>query len=117
MASVELLTSSDSAFDERVCRYPARALYLRSLGYDVVDVSSLCDNFKQWQGDLTKQQVSIVYADGYLGNPASFYGHLLFKFKSEVLSRDLLSNSLNFGAKVPDNENPVAYILKGLVGV
>lgn len=116
VASLALLTPSNRIFDERVCRYPARALYLRSLGYDVVHVPSLCDNFKQWQGDLSKQQVSIVYADGYLGNPASFYGHLLFKLKSEAFSVDLLSNSLNFGAKVPDNENPVAYILKGLVG-
>ena len=116
LATVALLTSDENHDKEQACRYPARAIYLLSLGYKVVDIASLCDDFNQWQGELSKQQVSIVYADGYLGNPASFYGHLLFKLKSESHSTDLLSNSLNFGAKVPDNENPVTYILKGLVG-
>ncbi|MFT6896928.1 MAG: hypothetical protein ACJA13_001333 [Paraglaciecola sp.] len=116
LATVALLTSPQKSQNERLCRYPARALYLASLGYEVVDIKSLCNDFAQFHGDLTQQQVSIVYADGYLGNPASFYGHLLFKLKSDELSTDLLSNSLNFGAKVPDNENPITYILKGLVG-
>lgn len=116
LATLALLSSSENQHNTQICRYPARALYLSSLGYKTVDVASACADFAQWQGDVSKQQVSIVYADGYLGNPASFYGHLLFKLKSETLSTDLLSNSLNFGAKVPDQENPVAYILKGLVG-
>jgi hypothetical protein len=116
LASVSLLTSIENTNDARVCHYPARALYLKSLGYEVLNIRGLCADFTQWQGELNKQQVSIVYADGYLGNPASFYGHILFKLKSDNLSTDLLSNSLNFGAKVPDDENPVVYIFKGLVG-
>jgi hypothetical protein len=116
LASVALLGSAENSSNALICHYPARAMYLKSLGYEVLDLASLCVEFNQWQGDLSKQQVSVVYADGYLGNPASFYGHLLFKLTSAELSTDLLSNSLNFGANVPDAENPITYILKGLVG-
>lgn len=64
-----------------------------------------------------------MFASGYLGNPASFFGHLMLHLErpaqgqgqGETLSR-LLDTSLNFGADVPSDEGLVAYMAKGLVG-
>ncbi|MDM7861756.1 DUF4105 domain-containing protein [Alteromonas sp. ASW11-36] len=98
-----------------LCKYPARAMYLRQLYQDIPDPLQTCPALVQWLGDTQNLSISVVYADGYLGNPASFYGHLLFKLNNGE-GRDLLTNSLNFGARVPDNENPVVYILRGLTG-
>jgi hypothetical protein len=117
-ATLEAFQSSELAeLDTHpVCRFPARALFLRQSGFSLPDPESLCPSFSQWHGDLQDNALSLVYADGYLGNPASFYGHILFKISAPNAAQDLLTNSLNFGARVPDKENPVLYILKGLVG-
>jgi hypothetical protein len=100
------------------CLYPARLMFLtRQLL--VADLPTItCSNYTAWLGSGALDSVSIIYADGYLGNPASFYGHILFKIdsSSDEFNSELLNNSLNFGAQVPDNENPIIYILKGLVG-
>jgi hypothetical protein len=100
------------------CLFPARLMFLtrKLLVADLPVIE--CGNYTEWLGSEAHGSVSIIYADGYLGNPASFYGHILFKIDSsdDRFNSELLNNSLNFGAQVPDNENPVMYILKGLVG-
>ena len=104
------------------CLFPARLLFVKKRDLHLGLLNELphviCDNYLRWQGESPAKSVSIIYADGYLGNPASFYGHILFKVDSgkDKFTSELLNNSLNFGAQVPDNENPVAYILKGLIG-
>ena len=52
-----------------------------------------------------------------MSNPASMYGHLLLKInENSKLTNDLLDYSLNYGAIVPDNENPIVYVIKGVFG-
>ncbi len=97
------------------CRYPARVHFLAKYGYTNPITPKECPAVFDWLGG-EDFGISLVYADGYLGNPASFYGHLIFKFESDDPREDLFSNSLNFGARVPENENPVVYIIKGLFG-
>jgi hypothetical protein len=100
------------------CLFPARFLFVKKHNLQRALPKLICDNYLQWLGGSPAESVSIIYADGYLGNPASFYGHILFKVNSgkNEFTSELLNNSLNFGAEVPDNENPVVYILKGLSG-
>jgi hypothetical protein len=100
------------------CRFPARLLFVKKHNLDINLPHVICDNYLEWLGESLAESVSIIYADGYLGNPASFYGHILFKVDSgkNQFTSELLNNSLNFGAEVPNDENPVAYILKGLIG-
>ncbi|MFT6991556.1 MAG: hypothetical protein ACJASL_003543 [Paraglaciecola sp.] len=100
------------------CLFPARLLFIKKHNLHPELPHIRCDNYLQWLGESPADSVSIIYADGYLGNPASFYGHILFKVNSgkNEFTSELLNNSLNFGAEVPDNENPLIYILKGLVG-
>ena len=61
--------------------------------------------------------ISLLYATGYLGNPASYYGHTLLKFnQADGRQSRLLDMSVNYGAIVPAGEDPVSYIVKGVFG-
>ncbi len=67
--------------------------------------------------DGSIHSISLLYATGYLGNPASYYGHTLLKFnQADNLQSSLLDVSVNYGAIVPAGEDPVSYIVKGVFG-
>lgn len=77
-----------------------------------------CSEYDNWTGNNRIKSLSVVYATGYLGNPASYYGHLLLKLNgdgSEGKQR-LEDVTVNFGAIVPENESMLPYVIKGLVG-
>lgn len=101
------------------CRFIARSKWLQQ---KLPQLSTLlpevqCTLFNSWSDQQQIESVSAIFASGYLGNPASFYGHILLKFNSSVEKRALLQQqNINFGAAVPNNENPLIYILKGLTG-
>lgn len=99
------------------CRFPARYHWLKKQ-FDLSAVNPVvCDDFLAWAKMSSTQSLSLIFATGYLGNPASYYGHTLLKLnanKSEKLN--LLETSVNFGANVPENEDPMSYMLKGVVG-
>jgi len=102
------------------CLFPARLQFIRKH----VDFSILkplpkisCPKFKKWRNDINAKSISIMFASGYMSNPASMYGHLLLKInKKSPNANNLLNYSLNYGAIVPDNENPVIYVAKGIMG-
>lgn len=101
------------------CRFIARKHWLlQQLPKLVNDLPLVdCPLFNDWTDDQNISSVSAIFASGYLGNPASFYGHILLKFNSDEKQKTLLQQqSLNFGAAVPDEENPLLYIAKGLFG-
>ncbi|MBD3652349.1 DUF4105 domain-containing protein [Kangiella sp.] len=123
IATIDAFTgdSSQAQLKQYHCQFPARLLWLRTqLGNDFAKEKILngCEEYREWTRQGSINSISIVYATGYLGNPASFYGHTLLKFNSSEENKNthLLDSSLNYGAIVPDNENPVVYILKGLFG-
>lgn len=52
-----------------------------------------------------------------MGNPASYYGHTLLKFNREDNQHSrLLDQTLNYGAILPQDPNPVLYIVNGVFG-
>lgn len=104
-----------------ICRFPERFHWISTQ----IELANLvpqpdCSAFKAWQEDKPAENVSLIFATGYLNNPASYYGHLLLKFGSdnapEYSHQDLLDKSINYGAIVPPNENGLIYIFKGLFG-
>ncbi len=101
------------------CRFPARQLWLEQHfdlgGSDAT--RSHCPDFADWTRNGSVRSVSVVYATGYLGNPASYYGHTLLKlnFKDEKKTA-LMDTSINYGAIMATNDDPVSYILKGIFG-
>lgn len=112
-----LLPSGDS---QTICQFPARFLWLSSqLSFPQKGISDQeCPLFNEWRKDNEITSISLLFATGFLGNPASYYGHTLLKLnkKGETQS-ELLDLTSNYGAIVPDNEDPISYIVKGIFGV
>lgn len=108
----------DAPDDHPQCRFPARRQWLAErLGLRSLPPRP-CPKYEGWTRSATVESVSIVFATGYLGNPASYYGHTLLKFN---FARDdgrtrLQDASLNYGAILTGDDDPVSYILKGVFG-
>jgi len=102
------------------CRFVARYRWLRkSLDWSGARPPVVpCRQFDAYTLGNQIESLSLVYATGFLSNPASAYGHILLKFNTRrsVASTDLLDRSLNFGAIVPANENGAIYVFRGLFG-
>ncbi len=76
-----------------------------------------CPQYRRFAKDGKIASLSLVFATGYLGNPASYYGHLLLKINDHEENRNALEDlAVNYGAKIPDNENMLVYMSKGLIG-
>lgn len=99
------------------CKYPARYQWLLSQGLEFSEPKVECTELIEWRDKQPIHSVSLVFASGYMSNPASLYGHMLLKLnRSTPEHNKLLDYSLNYGALVPDNENGLVYITKGLFG-
>ncbi|GAA3896328.1 DUF4105 domain-containing protein [Halomonas cibimaris] len=102
------------------CRFPARALWLtRKLGEQWPEAS--CPEWEAWQQRHGQTAPTLIFASGYLGNPASFFGHLMLHLEQKASPQDaafsyLMDTSLNFGADVPENDGLATYMAKGLLG-
>ena len=64
------------------------------------------------------RSVSLLLVSGYLGNPASTFGHALLKLNTDSSDDDygLFDLTLNYGALIPENENVLRYVARGLFG-
>ena len=101
------------------CRFPARRLWLsRQLGGDLPFPRRPCPTFDAWTRNGAVRSVSIVLANGFLGNPASYYGHTFLKlnFASDPGRSNLQDLTLNYGAIDTSGDDPVSYIVKGVFG-
>lgn len=119
-ASVKLMFTevSDINNTHPICRFPARYLYLSSAfsNSGAIDPFVECDSLRTWAEIDSFSQILIVKVDGYYGNPASSFGHLIVRFSNKNYSPSLLDRSINFGARVPPNELMPTYIFKGITG-
>ncbi len=106
--------------DHARCRFPARYFWLsKHLPLPAYTVQEpRCLNFKRWGLLDTVQSISLLLVSGYLGNPASTFGHALLKFNTDAPhdSSGLFDLTLNYGALVPENENSLRYVIHGLFG-
>ncbi|WP_411359685.1 Lnb N-terminal periplasmic domain-containing protein [Pseudidiomarina salilacus] len=118
LAELQATVSTFAQQPEQMCRYPARAAWLQQKGVISNFDPQQCTVLQKWLNGQAADQVSVIFADGFLDNPASFYGHMLIRVGDRTAddTQKLLANSFNFGARVPDDENPVVYITKGLFG-
>lgn len=99
------------------CRFPARYQWLKEkLGSQLNFKDAYCSEYEEWKSENDGDSISLVFASGYLENPASLYGHLMLKFNRPAPKNPLLDTSINYGAETPQNENPVSYVLKGIFG-
>ena len=66
------------------CRFPARLMWLREQLADYRDALAdiKCPAFSAWAAIDDVASISLIFASGYLDNPASYYGHLFLKFNA-----------------------------------
>ncbi len=96
-----------------LCRFPARARWLRSkLGDTRVPVIP-CERFTTWYQAIDPRGATLIFASAFLNNPASSFGHTLVRIDS--MAPAYLSYVANFAANATDN-NAVLYAWKGLFG-
>jgi hypothetical protein len=106
--------------DHAKCRFPARRIWLQqhlpgqAAALDEIE----CPAFRAWAKPDQIDSISLVFANGYLGNPASYYGHTFLKFNHSKASgtSSLLDSTLNYGAITKQQDDPVSYIIKGIAG-
>lgn len=118
-----LLAPVDSARPSKhaACDFPARRAWLideRVLADDSLLPRPACRSLDEWSRPGMYRSLSIVFATGYLKNPASYFGHLFLKFNSHPVrsGQNLMNRTVGYGADVSARDNPVLYALKGLLG-
>ncbi len=102
------------------CRFPARYYWL-SQQINLPDYTlapSQCKTFVHWSLPKKVQSISLFLVSGYLGNPASVFGHALLKLNTGVRDDQagLFDLTVSYGALVPKDEPILRYILYGLGG-
>lgn len=77
-----------------------------------------CPSYEAWSLNGSTESISIIFATGFLGNPASYYGHTLLKMNSHksTSATKLEDVTVNYGAIVPPGEGAIPYLLKGVFG-
>lgn len=101
------------------CRFPARLIWLRKVFPQLQEQLApiACPEFTEKSGIDRIGSISVVFANGYLGNPASYYGHLFLKMNPKDSSAaGLVDMTLNYGAIDTGHDNPVSYLVKGIFG-
>lgn len=117
-ATISALTLPDPGDGSHAsCKFPARAMWLHQQGV-VEPVQAVCTNRDTWLNERQQHEIGVVFASGYMGNPASFFGHMLLHLGSVSQDQNpiqLLDTSLNFGADT-SGDGMLSYMFKGLVG-
>ena len=97
------------------CLFPARWWWLKQRlvlpeNYDVV-----CPQLDAFMQRVSHQKLFLVFPSMYLNNPGSTFGHTFLRFDADEESI-LLSQTLNYAARVDQSDDFVSYISKGLFG-
>jgi hypothetical protein len=102
------------------CRFPARLLWLRTQLHDIqeLDKDVYCPAYSKWGNSQDIESISLLFANGYLDNPASYYGHLFLKFNhsKDTQHNELIELTVNYGAIIENPVDPLSYILNGIFG-
>lgn len=102
------------------CRFPARYYWLSSQMPvpNLQEKLSECQRLQKWNLFNSTESVSVLFVSGYLGNPASSFGHTLLKLNTNTPGDKIgfFDLTLNYGALIPEGESIYVYAVKGLLG-
>lgn len=114
-AELEATIRAFSQTPKSQCQFPARKRFIEKHLPTLNFPEVACPKYQEYLDAFSTHSASLIFASGYLGNPASMFGHVFLKFNGES-AEGLLDNTFSYGAKVPDNENKLVYITKGILG-
>ena len=101
--------------DHAQCLFPARWWWLKKqLSIpDSFDVH--CPLLDEFMRRISSDRLYLVFPSMYLNNPGSTFGHTFLRF-DDADGAELLSQTLNYSARVSDDEGFISYVGKGLLG-
>ena len=101
------------------CAFIARYHWLKEqLQFDPTRLPSIaCERFDRWYEDFDVQSISLIFPSAFLNNPASMFGHTLFRVdqKGQTEQTRILAYTINYAAEVPPDAG-LAYPLLGIFG-
>ena len=109
----------DKSDNHAQCRYPARYFWLsKQLKLDdYTTINSHCKRLLKWKLLKNTNSISVVFVSGYLGNPASAFGHSFLKInQSKESSKNLFDTTISYGALLPEKYTMPEYIFNGMTG-
>ncbi|MDK2742541.1 MAG: DUF4105 domain-containing protein [Nitrospira sp. BO4] len=101
------------------CAFIARYHWLKELlKFDPTRLPPLaCERFDRWYEDFEVQSISLIFPSAFLNNPASMFGHTLFRVdqKGQTEQTRILAYTINYAADVPPGAG-LAYPIRGIFG-
>lgn len=101
------------------CAFIARYHWLKEqLNFDAIRLAPLaCERFHRWYEDFEVQSISLIFPSAFLNNPASMFGHTLFRVdqKGQTEQTRILAYTINYAADVPPGAG-LAYPIRGIFG-
>lgn len=101
------------------CAFIARYHWLKELlRFDSTRLPPLaCERFDRWYEDFEVQSISLIFPSAFLNNPASMFGHTLFRVdqKGQTEQTRILAYTINYAADVPPGAG-LAYPIRGIFG-
>ncbi len=112
----EELKATIRAFKSKkyLCKFPARYFFLKNFSHIELPEFPYCPELEKFLNYIQPYKLSVVFADGYIKNPASMYGHTFLKIDPKTKSR-LLGYVVNYAALANPIEG-IKYYIKGLLG-
>jgi len=102
------------------CAFIARYHWLKErLNFDPIRLPPLaCERFHRWYEDFEAQSISLIFPSAFLNNPASMFGHTLFRVdqKGQTEQTRILAYTINYAAQVPPDAG-IAFPVKGIFGI
>ncbi len=106
--------------DHALCRFPARATYLKKAAGLTNLPQVTCASFDRYFERLKAKSIVLIFSSYYTGNPSSLFGHTFVRINQRASDDngpnfDLTNLGYNFAAN-QDTDNPILYTIKGLFG-
>ncbi len=115
-----LLDPDSSAAQRARCRFPARYQFLVERGLLPDAPRGDCPELDAWRAQIGAFELTLVFPDAFLGNPASMFGHTLLRFdpldrSGALRDESLLGWTLDYTANAQGDQG-ATYLLRGLTG-
>jgi hypothetical protein len=109
---------NNSSNELAICRFPARYFWLSTQLElpEYQELNPICTKLLKWKLLKTTQSISVVFVSGYLGNPASAFGHSFIKVNKNNQNNSLFDTTISYGALLPPKYSMPEYIFNGLTG-
>ncbi len=103
---------------EPQCSFPARYRWLkRRLSFDPARLPEQeCPRLDKWRGTIEASGVTLVFANAFLGNPSSMFGHSFLRLRRQAKDEDLLDYTINYAGVPKNGGTGFADGIRGLLG-